>query len=161
MAWARLMRRRAPLPLRGYRRILVPVSARAESSHALHIACQLAADDHASIAALAVLEVPPLLPLDSHMVDAESEARELLERAGATGDAYGVRVACDLVRARSASDAILEKAAEAGVELIVVGAPRTGVTSRRDFSDRGTVEHVLRGASCRVLVVAGPSAEAA
>jgi nucleotide-binding universal stress UspA family protein len=157
---ARSVRPRAFPPLRGYRRVLVAVSPSLESFQALHIACRLAADQRATVTAISVLEVPPLLPLDAHMAAAEAEALELLERAGATGDAYGVKVARDLIRARSAGDAILERAAETRVELIVIAAPRTTVRSRRDFSDRVTLEHVLRGASCRVLVVA-PTAEAA
>src|SRR5262249_26091538 len=71
---------------RGYRRMLVPVDARPESFGALEIACRLAADNHAKITAIAVIEVPALLPLDAHLSDEEDEARRLLERAGAMGD---------------------------------------------------------------------------
>ena len=95
---------------RGYRRLLVPLDARAESVKALEIACRLAADDGATITAVAVIEVPPLLPLDAHLTDAEDAARRLLERAGATGDAWGVSVATRVVRARDVGAAIVEQA---------------------------------------------------
>src|SRR5512146_1913256 len=85
-----------------YRRLLVPLDGSPDSLRALEIACRLATDDHATITCLYVLEIPALLPLDSHLEDAEVEARNLLERAGATGDARGVRVVQEFVRARDA-----------------------------------------------------------
>jgi nucleotide-binding universal stress UspA family protein len=146
---------------RGYRRLLVPLDARTESVEALEIACRLAADDGATITAVAVMEIPPLLPLDAHLVDAEDAARRLLERAGATGDAYGVRVATRVVRARDVAAAIVEQATEDRDELIVIASTRSrlGESPRRVSPD--PVLHVLRAAPCRVMVVSGVSREAA
>jgi nucleotide-binding universal stress UspA family protein len=148
--------------LRGYRRLLVPVVANAESARAVEIACRLAAEGHASITALAVVEVPPLLPFDAHMADVEDEGLRLLERVGATGDAYGVRVSRQLLRARDAGAAIVEKAVTIGIDVIVIGAPRRRLLSSGAVVFGSTIEHVLRDAPCRVMVVATPSqAEAA
>lgn len=146
---------------RGYRRLLVPLDARAESVEALEIACRLAADDGATITAVIVIEVPPLLPLDTHLTDEEDAARRLLERAGATGDAYGVRLATRVVRARDVGAAIVEQATADRDELIVIGATRSRLAAspRRDAPD--PVLHVLRGALCRVMVVSSTSREAA
>jgi nucleotide-binding universal stress UspA family protein len=143
--------------LRGYRRVLVPVIANPESAHAVEIACRLAAESRASITALAVVEVPPLLPLDAHMADAEDEAHRLLERVGATADAYGIGVSRELLRARDAGAAIVQKAARFKIELIVIGAPRRQLLSSRAVVFGGTVEHVLKRAPCRVMVVAASS----
>src|SRR5262245_59773414 len=93
-----------------YRRLLVPLDSRPESFEALEIACRLAADDHAQITALSVIEVPSLLPLDAHFADEEEAARRLLERAGSTADTYGVRVSAHVVRGRDAAAAIVEQA---------------------------------------------------
>lgn len=154
--------RRPPVVLRGYRRLLVPVVANPESVRAVEIACRLAAEDHPSITALTVIEVPALLPLDAHMVDAEDEASQLLERVGATGDGYGVNVSRQLVRARAAGAAIIDTATTTGTELIVIGAPRRRLRSSRGVVFGTTVEHVLRGAPCRVMIVTASSeAEAA
>jgi basic amino acid/polyamine antiporter, APA family len=154
-------RRRLPV-LRGYRRLLVPVVDNVESARAVEIACRLAAENHASIIALAVIEVPPLLPLDAHMADGEDEAFRLLERVGATGDAYDVEVTRRLLRARDAGAAIVGQAAKAGIEVIVIGAPRTRLQSSRAVGLKATVESVLRDAPCRVMVIASPfEAEAA
>ena len=153
--------RRRPLVLSGYRRLLVPVVANAESARAVQIACDLAAEDHASITALAVLEVPRLLPFDAHMADAEAEARRLLEGVGATGDAYGVRVSPKLLRARDVGAAIVENAATNGIELIVIGVPCRRLRSSRALVFGGTVEHLLKDAPCRVMVITTPSASEA
>lgn len=146
---------------RGYRRLLVPVDSSPESLRAFEIACRLAADDRARVTAVAVLEVPASLPLDAHMADAEDAARGLLERVGARGDAYGVKVAQKLVRARDAAAAIVVTADSARVELIVIGAHRTQLeaSGRRVAPD--IVLRVLNGAPCRVMVVSTTSREAA
>ena len=146
---------------RGYRRLLVPLDARPESFDAFRIACRLASDEHARIIAVAVVEVPTLLPLDAHLQDDEDFARGLLERAGATGDAYGVRVATKLVRARDTGAAIVEQAASGDAEVIVVGAPREELASSPRRLAPDTVHRVLKGAPCRVMVVSAPSREAA
>jgi nucleotide-binding universal stress UspA family protein len=147
---------RRPTVLRGYRRLLVPVVANAESERAVEIACRLAAEHRASITALAVAEIPPLLPLDAHMHETEVEARRLLERVGATGDAYGVDVSRSVLRARDAGAAIVDRAATLGIELIVIGAPRKRLMSSRAVAFGTTVERVLKDAPCRVILVASP-----
>lgn len=137
----------------GFRRLLVPLDDRPESFDALDIACRLAADDHASITALLVLEVPPLLPLDTHMQQAEDAARRLLERAGATGDSYGVKVATEIVRARDVASAVVARATKARTEAIVIAA---AVHAARE-----SVRELIRSAPCRVLVISPRSRQAA
>jgi nucleotide-binding universal stress UspA family protein len=145
---------RQPAVLRGYRRLLVPVAANAESERAVDIACRLAAENHASITALAIVEIPALLPLDAHMRDVEEEARRLLERVEATGNAYGVKVSPKLLRARDVGAAIVESAAMTGVELIVIGAPRRRLRGSSAVVFGATAEDVLRNAHCRVMLTA-------
>jgi nucleotide-binding universal stress UspA family protein len=143
-----------PRPL-GFRNLLVPVSDNPESERAVDAACRLAADHGATIALISVIEVPPVLPLESHMTSEEAAARRLLERAAAIGDSYGVTVVPRILRARTAADVIVTQAAQRRTELIVIGAPRK---RRRAFGP--TVEHVLKKAPCRVTVI-GAAAEAA
>ena len=146
---------------RGYRRLLVPLDDRPESFDALDIACRLAADDHASITALRVLEVPPLLPIDTHLEDAERAARRLLERAGATGDSYGVKVATELVRARDAASAVVERARSDGSEVIVIGAPRVTLQRSTAHAASESVRELIRRAPCRVMLISPRSLQAA
>ncbi len=115
MATSVLPRERAAALERGYRRLLVPLVGNDESSRAMEVACQLAAEQGASITALTVIEVPPLLPLDAYMDDEEQAARRLLDRAQATADAYGVSVKLARVRTRDAAATILEAVETRGV----------------------------------------------
>jgi nucleotide-binding universal stress UspA family protein len=147
--------------VRGYRRLLVLLDARRESLEAFAIACRLAADDHAALVALVVVEVPTSLPLDAHMELEEHEARQLLERAGATGDSYGVRVQPKIVRARDVSLAVVSHARKCRAELIVLGAPRQELGALRRRHPQPALAEVLTKAPCRVMVVSDPASKAA
>jgi len=118
------------------------------------MACRLATDDHARITCLYVLEVPAVLPLDAHLIESERDARALLERAGATGDARGIRVVQELVRARDAASAIVSRAIADGVEVVVLGVRDRALAYPRNRIGVATVRGVLENAPCRVLVVA-------
>jgi nucleotide-binding universal stress UspA family protein len=130
------------------RRLLVPVADNAESERAMDVACRLASDRRASIAILHVVEIPAVLPLGAHMTEEEAAAHRLLERAAAVADTYGVGVVPRTLHDRDAGEAIVGFAARRRIELIVIGAPRK---RRRPFGS--TVEHVLRKADCRVLMI--------
>jgi APA family basic amino acid/polyamine antiporter len=145
----------------GYRSILVPLAQNAETDKALDVACRLAAEHGATIAAVAVVEVPATLPLDSHMLEEEACARALLTRASAVGDSYGIRVSGSLLRAREAGEAIVEEAGTRSSELVVVGAPRKRRLSTSAPVFGRTTEFVLRKAPCRVMVIAAPAEIAA
>jgi nucleotide-binding universal stress UspA family protein len=139
----------------GFRRILVPISDNVESEQAMDAACRFAADRRATIAVVSVVEVPPVLPLDSHMTSEEAAAHGLLERAAAIGDRYGVTAVPRILCARTAAEGIVAQAVERRTELIVIGAPR-----KRSKAFGSTVEHVLKKAPCRVMVI-GAAAVAA
>jgi len=119
----------------------------------MDVACRLAADRRASVVAVSVVEVPPVLPLDSHMFQEQASAHRLLERAAAIADLYGVRVTTRILRGRVAADAIVCEAEVRRVEIIVIGAPRH---RRKAFGS--TVEGVLKKANCRVLLIGGGGA---
>jgi basic amino acid/polyamine antiporter, APA family len=139
----------------GFRNLLVPISDNAESERAMDVACRLAADRRATIAVVSVIEVPPVLPLDAHMTSEESAARHPVGRAVAIAEMYGVKPEPHLLRARDAAAAIVRQAELRKAELIVIGAPR-----KRRAAFGSTVEHVLKHAPCRVMVI-GEAANAA
>lgn len=137
------------------RKLLVPVADNPESERAMDVACRLADGRRASIAVLHVIEIPPVLPLGAHMTAEQQTAHRLLERMAAVADTYGVDVAPRILQDRVAGEAIVGFAARRDVELIVIGAPR-----KRNKPFGSTVEHVLRKADCRVLMIgASPVAE--
>jgi APA family basic amino acid/polyamine antiporter len=135
-----------------YRNILVPVAPGRETEEALDVACRLATERRARVAAVAVVEVPLELPLDAEMTEAEAEAHELLDYARTVGDSYGVDVVGRLVRDRRAGRAIVREAEQRNSEIVVMGAPRRRRTQAPVFG--GTTDYVLKHAPCRVLVVA-------
>jgi APA family basic amino acid/polyamine antiporter len=149
---------RAPALLLGpsleieYRTIVVPVLRTAESEEALVAAARLAARRRAVVVAVHVIEVPMELSLGGGLPDAEEEANEVLDEARALLESYGVRVVTRLVRARSASAAIVAEASSRNADLVVIGAARRGL--RGQVFGR-TVDRVLRRSPCRVLVAAG------
>jgi APA family basic amino acid/polyamine antiporter len=155
---------RAPIPIGPgvaleYRNVLVPIVHRRESEEAVDLACRLATERGATIAAVTVLEVPLELPLDAPLPDEfELRAHDLLDEARAIGDAYGVDVVGRLIRERRAGRAIVDEAERRNSEIIVMGSPRRDVRrgSARIFGD--TVDFVLKNAPCRVMVAAAPKA---
>ena len=149
--------RAAPLrrPAAVYRRILVPLVADEESETAVALAAELAGDYGSTITAVVVVEVPPALPLDAHMLEEEAEAKQALEDARAIASSRGVRVRARVLRARVAGEAIVEEAESSDADVIVLRAPRS---SRRWKIFGRTVDHVLKHAPCRVMVDAPPPA---
>jgi nucleotide-binding universal stress UspA family protein len=137
-----------------YRNILVPLWDRGAGAQAMAIACRLAAERHSSVTALAVIEVPAELPLESHMFDEEADAKHVLGDAAAIGDLYGIAVVQRMVRARMAGEAVVDEAKASSSEIIVLSAPRRGQRRRRIFGT--TVDFVLKHAGCRVMVAALP-----
>jgi APA family basic amino acid/polyamine antiporter len=135
-----------------YRNILVPVKPGRASEEAIDLACRLAADRGASIAALSVVVVPLDQPLDTRLEEEERMADDALDVAAAIAELYGVKFTERLVRARHAGRAIVDEATSRQSEIIVMGAPRGG-RGRGVFSE--TVDFVLKHAPSRVMVVAG------
>jgi basic amino acid/polyamine antiporter, APA family len=138
-----------------YRNILVPVKPGRQSEEAVDLACRLAAERNATIAAVSVVTVPLELPLDTQLEAEEARADAALDAAAAIAELYGVAVTERIVRARSAGRAIVDEASRRHSEIIVMGAPR-GEGARGVFSD--TVDFVLKHAPCRVMVAAGRKA---
>jgi APA family basic amino acid/polyamine antiporter len=142
-----------------YRSILVPVVEGHESEEAVDVACRLAAERGATIAAVRVLVVPLELPLDTPLPEPERRANVLLDEARAVGDSYGVNVVARIIRARNAGRAIVDEAERRQAEIVVMGSPRA--RHRRTSAIFGkTVDFVLKNASCRVMVVAARRAVA-
>jgi nucleotide-binding universal stress UspA family protein len=130
------------------RNLLVPIADNPESERAMDVACRLATDRGATITVVNVVEVPAVLPLAAHMTEEEAAAHRLLERAAAVAATYGVVALPRILHGRDAGELIVAYAAERHFEMIVLGAPRK---RRRPFGS--TVEHVLRKADCRVMLI--------
>jgi APA family basic amino acid/polyamine antiporter len=137
-----------------YRRLLVPILGGQPSDDALDVACGIAAERRAQIAAVYVLEVPLDLPLDADLPDEEDRANAELDEAQAIGASYGVSVVGRLVRARAAGEAIVDEATRRATEIIVIGSPRRVLAAESRAVFGRTVDYVLKHAPCRVMVTA-------
>ena len=126
------------------RRLLVPLGGSDQPERVMRAVCELA-DEDATLFAAVVIEVSPLLPLDAELAEEEARARLLLVRARAAAESLGVYCVPRIVRARRASDALLDLAAEEDAEIVLVGS---GHHLRR--SER----QLLRKAPDRVLLLA-------
>jgi nucleotide-binding universal stress UspA family protein len=108
-----------------------------------------------------VIEIPPMLPFDAHMLEEEDDAHRLLDQVEALGASYGVSVSPRIVRARETAGAIVDQASRVRAELILIGVPRPTRRSLDGRMFRNGIEDVLRGAPCPVMVIASaPEQEA-
>jgi nucleotide-binding universal stress UspA family protein len=126
------------------RRLLVPLTSSSRPERLLETVCAVGGED-ASVIAVVVIEVSPLLPLDAELSDEETAARTLLARARMVADACGVGFVPRVLRARKAAAAIIELAAEEDAEIVVVDSGR---------HLRGPERQLVRRAPDRVLLVA-------
>jgi APA family basic amino acid/polyamine antiporter len=139
-----------------YRRLVVPIVAGPESEAAVALAAELAAEHGAVMTVVVVIEIPPQLPLEAHMLEEEAEARRLLEHARAIGEARGVRMRPRTLRAREAGEEIVAEAERVRADLVVLRAARKPRVGRLAHVFGKTVRYVLKNAPCRVLVTAPP-----
>jgi len=149
----RLARRTAAV---AYRSIVVPLIGRAETEHALDLACRLAAQRGAHVILVAPLVVEQELPLDAKFDREVAALREQVHGAGEIAKAYGVGAKERFVRTRAGAlgHELSEVAIDHRAELIVVGAP---VESRRGFRRAfpSEIVSIVRDAPCRVMIVSG------
>jgi APA family basic amino acid/polyamine antiporter len=138
-----------------FQRLLVPMKIGDIGEEMVATAVAIAKERGATVEALFVVAVPRERPLDAPLPeDVEERARASLEEARALGEENGVDVSGETVRARSIGHAIVAEAERRGVDLIVLGSAPRWRRQSRFFSP--TVDHVLRNATCEVLVVAFP-----
>jgi len=86
-------------------RVLVVLDPHVETERLIDEACEHA-DERSIVTAVALLEVPPTLPLDAPLGDAERTACSLIRRAETAGAARGRHVEGRLLRTRNAGATI-------------------------------------------------------
>jgi nucleotide-binding universal stress UspA family protein len=154
-----------PRPRTGplFRRILCAADLTRASEHTLDVALSLATENDARITLLHVMEtlpgdtgaglylpVPEIGPLRRELV---AQARAQLRKAVPEA----ARTFCEVterVETGSAWTEILRIASQMDAELIVMGAHTSGAVGRMLFGS--TTNHVVRRASCPVLVIQEP-----
>ncbi|HKP09617.1 MAG TPA: universal stress protein, partial [Gaiella sp.] len=138
-----------------FSRVLVPMKLGDIGEEMVATAIALAKDHDATVEAITVVKVPRERALDDPLPDDLAERAEAsVAEARALGEENGVEVVSEAVRARSIAHAIVEEAERRQVDLIVLGSSPRWRRQSRFFSP--TVDHVLKHATCEVLVVAFP-----
>jgi APA family basic amino acid/polyamine antiporter len=136
-------------------KILVPMKLGLIGEEMVATAVKLAQERGSEVEALHVVRMPLAKDIDDAIDAAEAErAVESLEEARLLGEDHDVVVHGTTIRARSIGEAIVRRAKENDVDLIVLGSAPRWRRQSRFFSP--TVEYVLRNAPCEVLVVAFP-----
>ena len=144
-----------PTPEGEYERILVPLKLSDIGEEVLATALKLAQEHGARVEAAHVIRVPMDRALEGPLEVGESRrALEAVEEARQLGAELGVEVEGEVIRARSIGEAIVEKAREDDVDLVLLGSAPRWRRQSRFFSP--TVDYVLRNAPCQVMVVAYP-----
>jgi APA family basic amino acid/polyamine antiporter len=118
-------------------------------------AFKIAKEDHATVVALNVIEMPPALPVETFLYEKFSAAEDTLHKVWAVGTEHGIHVETRLLQSRHAGETICEVAREVGADVIVIGSSERW---HRDLPfPTTTVEYVLKNAPCLVWVASVPS----
>ena len=138
-------------------KILVAVSQQETLSELLWWTANLCAiknGNKTKIYALYVIEMPRSLPLDANIPEETEIAEEILSLAEKIAEEeYSLEINTDILQARAAGPAILEKAEEIETDVILIGA--TSKTSLEEKFFGSTADYILKRASCKVCVVRG------
>jgi APA family basic amino acid/polyamine antiporter len=143
-----------PEPEGIYESILVPMKLGPIGEEMLATAIRLAEERGCAVRALHVIRVPLEMPLDAELVDEEERAEASLADAKLLASEHGVEIEGEIVRARAIGEAIVDRASQDGVDLIILGSAPRWRRQSRFFSP--TVDYVLRRAPCEVMVVTYP-----
>jgi nucleotide-binding universal stress UspA family protein len=122
----------------------------------MHTACKIAKHDGALITTAYIIEVPMTLPLEAVPKKEIERGERLLKAAETVAGEYDLAVDAELIQARFAGRAIVEKASQLQADLVLMGAPRS---AGGDIGLTQGVKYVLRNAPCRVWTTYVPKAE--
>ena len=143
--------------MKALRRLVVPVNGSKQDDEALELACIVARRHRARVEAVFVIQVKRSLPLDADMSAEIERGEEVLDRAEQTAARVEVELETSLLQARDVGAAIVDEAAQAEADAIVLALPY-----RRRFGEfevGATATYVLKNAPCRVWLVRTPMEE--
>lgn len=114
----------------------------------LLLATTLARRFSSTIYAIYVIEVKRSLPINAEIRSEMERGEELLDRVEQFCDNAQVPVETEMLQAREVGPAIVDEAAERGVDTVLLGIPHR---KRPDEGELGsTASYVLKNAPCRV-----------
>ncbi len=131
-----------------YRQLLLPVS-RPEAAESLVRMASDVLSPGGKLTLINVLVVPPQLPTEAEVK--KDSARALLKEATGFADKLGIESRAEIVSARTATEAILDRAREFKCDLIILGSSQRTATEKMLFGNVADV--VLQQAPCDVMVL--------
>lgn len=133
-----------------FRKILVPVIGTEADEEAIRLACTLAKEKKGNIWAVYVVTIKRNLPLNAEIEPDIKRAEEILDHMESIAEELGQEIETDLLQAREEGPAIVDEAAERGVDLIIMGV--TYKTRFGQFTMGDVMPYVLKNAPCRVIL---------
>ncbi|MBI3952891.1 MAG: universal stress protein, partial [Chloroflexi bacterium] len=137
------------------RKLLVPISGQEADNEAVRMACRLAKPDKGKVFVLFVVEVKRSLPLDVSMEPEVKRGEGVLAQVERIAEEEDYEVVTSLLQSREVGPAIVDEAAEIAADLIIMGVEyKRRVVAPFTLSD--TALHVLKNATCKVLLLREP-----
>ena len=136
------------------KKVLVPVDGSKADDEVIKLACSMTKKTKGKIYMIYVIEVKRTLPLEAEIEPEIQKGEKVLNRAERIAEEEDCEVETELLQAREAGSAIVDEAAERGVDLILMG-----MNYEKQFGEftLGTIlPYVLRNATCRVLICREP-----
>ena len=139
-------------------KILVPIMGGRADGDVVKLACELGKKAKGKVFVVYVIQVKRTLPLEAEIEAEVKKAEALLERAEVAAEEQDYEVETDLLQSREIGPAIVDEAAERGVDAIMMGI---GYQKHfGEFSLGSVVPYVLKNAPCPVLLLRESIAEA-
>jgi nucleotide-binding universal stress UspA family protein len=118
----------------------------------IHLGCQLVKAAGAELYAVHVVEVDWSHDLSEDVASGNEQASSILDLAELIAEQYKLKVQTSLLQARDIGAALVDEAAESGVDALLIGLPyrkRFG----GDFTLGTVVPYVLQNAPCEVILL--------
>jgi nucleotide-binding universal stress UspA family protein len=129
---------------------LVAVSGHSSDDHVVKLACELLDPQKAELYIVYVIEVERGLPVDAEIAPATARAEQVLKQMESVSRDYKFETQAELLQSRQAGLAVVQEAADKGVDAIVLGLPYKEVFGTFSLGD--TVPYVLKHAPCQVIL---------
>lgn len=132
------------------KKILIPLK-NINQVEMIQTACETAKCHHAKLVALHILEVPFSIPLDTKFPRRVSAAGTLLRTVEVIALEKGIEIELKIIRSRNVSEAIVEIALEAGIDLLILEWKEGSPILQR--GPQTIINAILRSPPCRTWIV--------
>ena len=133
-----------------FHKILVPIGGTEIDEDAMRLACWLAKKVKGKIWAVYVITVKRSLPLEAEIEPEIRRAEDMLDHIEQVAEQEDYEVETDVLQAREAGPAIIDEAAERGIDLILMGVKYKKTFGQ--FNMGNLIPYVLKNAPCPVIL---------